>query len=82
MIKHNHYLQNHYRHTKIEEDRLSLRTWRKITQRELKQHRADCWKLFISNVASPNPSTFWKTVKSLNKKHSVQFSALKDEIHT
>jgi hypothetical protein len=48
MIKHKHYLQNRYRHTKTEEDRLSLRTWQKITQRELKQHRANCWKLFIS----------------------------------
>jgi endonuclease/exonuclease/phosphatase (EEP) superfamily protein YafD len=81
LIKHKHYLQNRYRHTKTEEDRLSLRTWHKITQRELKQHRANCWKHFISNVASPNPSTFWKTVKTLNKKRSVQFSALKDESH-
>jgi len=58
MIKHKHYLQNHYRHTKTEEDRLSLRTWRKITKRELKQHRANRWKLFISTVASPDPSKF------------------------
>ena len=81
MIKHKHYLQNRYQHTKTEEDRLSLRTWHKITQRELKQHRANCWKRFISNVASPNPSAFWKTVKSLNKKRSVQFSAVTDESH-
>ncbi|CAF2101844.1 unnamed protein product, partial [Rotaria magnacalcarata] len=82
MLRHKHYLQNRYRHTKTEEDRLDLRTWHKIIQREFKQHRANSWNQFISNIASPNPSTFWKTVKSLNKKRSVQFSAISDDNHT
>jgi len=79
MLKHKHYLQNRYRHTKSEEDRLNLRTWHKLIQREFRQHKANGWHSFISNIASPNPSTFWKTVKVLNKKRSVQFSAITDD---
>ncbi|CAM4809500.1 unnamed protein product [Rotaria magnacalcarata] len=82
MLEHKHYLQNRYRHTRTEEDRLNLRTWQKIIQREFKQHRLNKWNQFISNIASPNPSTFWKTVKSLNKNRSIQFSALSDDKYT
>ncbi|CAF1996937.1 unnamed protein product [Rotaria magnacalcarata] len=82
MLKHKHYLQNRYRHKRTEEDRLNLRTWHKIIQREFNQHRSNKWNQFISNIASPNPSTFWKTVKSLNKKRSIQFSAISDDKYT
>jgi hypothetical protein len=36
----------------------------------------DNWNKFVVNVASPNPTTFWKTIKRLNKKKSTQFSAV------
>ncbi|CAF4192873.1 unnamed protein product [Rotaria socialis] len=42
----------------------------------MKQHRANTWNQFINNVASPQPSAFWSTVKSLNKKRSIEFSAI------
>ena len=76
MIKHKHYLQNRFRRTKTEEDRLSLRSWHKVIQQELKQHRANCWNQFIDKVASPKPSSFWNTIKTLNSKRSVEFSAI------
>ena len=31
------------------------------------------WEDFIANVASPDPSAFWSTVKKLNKKKSTNF---------
>jgi hypothetical protein len=76
MLNHKHYLQNRYRHNKNEENRLSLRSWNKIIQREFKQHRVNSWNQFIDNIASPNLKTFWKTIKILNKKRSVEFSAI------
>ena len=79
MIKHKHYLQNRYRHSKTEEDRLSLRSWHKVMQREFKQHRTNSWNQFIDKIASPNPTTFWKTIKMLNKKRSVEFSAITND---
>ena len=83
MIKHKHYLQNRYRHTRTEQDRLSLRSWPKLIQSEFKQHRANCWNQFIDNVASPQPTIFWKIIKILNKKRSVEFSAITEnnQIH-
>ena len=30
----------------------------------------------MANVASPNPVTFWKSIKVLNKKKSTQFAAI------
>jgi len=41
MLRYKQYFQNDYRHTRTEEDRLSLRTWHNIAQREFKQHRAN-----------------------------------------
>ncbi|CAF1404808.1 unnamed protein product, partial [Didymodactylos carnosus] len=76
MIKHKHYLQNRYRHTRLEEDRLRLRSWAKAVQYELKNHRQQNWFKFLSNVASPNPHKFWQTVKCLNKKKTIQFAAI------
>jgi hypothetical protein len=83
MLKHKHYLQNRYRHTRSEEDRRSLRSWHKLIQNEFKRHKANSWNKFIDNVASPQPTTFWKTIKTLNKKRSVEFSAISDnnQIH-
>ena len=76
LIKHKHYLQNRYRHSRLEVDRLRLRSWEKVLQREFQQFKAENWNKFISQVASPNPVTFWKTIKILNKKKSTQFSAI------
>jgi hypothetical protein len=79
LLRHKHYLQNRYRHSKYEEDRLRLRSWNKLIKQEFQAHRQRSWEQFISKVASPNPSSFWYTVKKLNKKKSVDFSALTDE---
>ncbi|CAF1272528.1 unnamed protein product [Adineta steineri] len=76
MLKHKHYLQNRYRHTRSEEDRQSLRAWHKLVLHEFNQHKVNRWNKFIDNVASPQPTTFWKTIKILNKKRSVKFSAI------
>ena len=81
MLQHKHYLQNRYRHSRTEENRLSLRTWHKIVQHELRQHRATSWNNFILNIASPYSCYLWKTVKVLNKKRSIQFSAITDAKH-
>lgn len=76
LLQHKHYLQNRYRHTRFEDDRLRLRSWCKLVQREFFSMRQKRWNLFISNVASSNPGQFWKTVKIINKKGSVQFAAI------
>ncbi|CAF1249995.1 unnamed protein product [Rotaria sordida] len=78
LLRHKHYLQNRYRHTKHEEDRLRLRSWNILVKQEFRAYKQRNWEQFISNVASPNPSTFWNTVKMLNKKESIDFSALTD----
>ncbi|CAF1552707.1 unnamed protein product [Rotaria magnacalcarata] len=84
MLKHKHYLQNKYRHSKLEEDRIRLRSWNKLIQYELKSFRQNNWMNFISEVACPNPTHFWKTVKCLNKKLTASFSAITENgnIHT
>ena len=79
LLRHKHYLQNRYRHTKYEEDRLRLRSWNKLVKQEFQTYRKRSWEQFISNVASPNTTTFWYTVKKLNKKKSVDFSVLTDD---
>ncbi|CAF0858251.1 unnamed protein product [Adineta steineri] len=79
LLRHKHYLQNRYRHTKHEEDRLRLRSWNYLVKHEFKSHRQRTWEQFISTVASPNPTSFWRTVKKLNKKKSVDFAALTEE---
>ncbi|CAF4062437.1 unnamed protein product [Rotaria sp. Silwood2] len=56
--RHKHYLQNKYRHTKYEEDRLRLRSWNAPIKQEFQAYRQRSWKKFISNVASPNPTKF------------------------
>ena len=76
LLKHKHHLQNVHRHSKLEEDRLRLRSWQKLVQSEVRQFKASRWNTFISNVASPNPANFWKTIKSPNKKRAVSFSAV------
>jgi len=76
LIKHKHYLQNRYRHSRLEADRLRLRSWEKVLQREFRQFKADNWHKFMANVASPNPVTFWKSIKVLNRKKSTQFAAI------
>ncbi|CAF3559926.1 unnamed protein product, partial [Rotaria sp. Silwood2] len=76
LLRHKHYLQNRYRHSRFEEDRLRLRSWNVTVKREFQALKQRSWEQFISNVASPNPSSFWRTVKKLNKKKSVDFSAL------
>ncbi|CAF4095114.1 unnamed protein product, partial [Rotaria magnacalcarata] len=76
MLKHKHYLQNKYRHSKLEEDRIRLQSWNKLVQYELKSFRQNNWMNFISEVASPNPTHFWKTVKCFNKKRTASFSAI------
>ncbi|CAF2956154.1 unnamed protein product [Rotaria sp. Silwood2] len=76
LLRHKHYLQNRYRHSRLEEDRLRLRSWNVIVKQEFQALKQRSWEQFISNVASPNPSSFWRTVKKLNKKKSVDFSAL------
>ncbi|CAF1277951.1 unnamed protein product [Rotaria magnacalcarata] len=81
MLKHKHYLQNKYRHSKLEEDRVRLRSWNKLVQHELKSFRQNNWNTFISQVASPNPKKFWQTVKCLNKKQSCNFSAITENDH-
>ncbi|CAF1587707.1 unnamed protein product [Rotaria magnacalcarata] len=78
LIRHKHYLQNRYRHSKYEEDRIRLRSWNILVKKEFQADRQRKWEKFISNVASPNPTSFWQTVKMLNKKKSVDFSALTD----
>ncbi|CAF1927041.1 unnamed protein product [Rotaria magnacalcarata] len=80
LIRHKHYLQNRYRHSKYEEDRIRLRSWNILVKKEFQADRQRKWEKFISNVASPNPTSFWQTVKMLNKKKSVDFSALTDSI--
>ncbi|CAF2053604.1 unnamed protein product [Rotaria magnacalcarata] len=79
LLHHKHYLQNRFRHSKKEEDRLRLRTWNILIKQELRAHRQRSWEQFISSVASPNPTTFWHTVKKLNKKKSVEFSAITEK---
>ncbi|CAF5217130.1 unnamed protein product, partial [Rotaria magnacalcarata] len=78
LIRHKHYLQNRYRHSKYEEDRIRLRSWNILVKKEFQADRQRKWEKFISNVASPSPTSFWQTVKMLNKKKSVDFSALTD----
>ncbi|CAF1566410.1 unnamed protein product [Rotaria magnacalcarata] len=48
----------------------------------MKPRRADTWNQFIINVTSPPPSTFWSTVKNLNTKRSIEFSAITEGNHT
>ncbi|CAF2070985.1 unnamed protein product [Rotaria magnacalcarata] len=79
LLHHKHYLQNRFRHKRQEEDRLRLRSWNILIKQEFRTHRQRTWEQFISNVASPNPTTFWSTVKKLNKKKSVDFTAITDE---
>ncbi|CAM4815432.1 unnamed protein product [Rotaria magnacalcarata] len=76
MLKQKHYLQIKYRHGKLEEDRIRLRSWNKLVQYELKSFRQNNWMNFISEVAFPNPTHCWKTVKRLNKKRTASFSAI------
>ncbi|CAF4495506.1 unnamed protein product [Rotaria sp. Silwood2] len=78
LLRHKHYLQNRYRHTTYEEDRLRLRSWNTLVRLEFQAHRQRSWEQFISSVASPNPTNFWRTVKKLDKKKSIEFSALTD----
>ncbi|CAM2708417.1 unnamed protein product [Rotaria socialis] len=79
MIKHKHYLQNKYRHSKSEEDRVRLRSWSKLVQHELKSLTQTKWLKFINQVASPNPKKFWQSVKCLNKNKSCTFSAINED---
>ena len=78
LIRHKHYLQNRYRHTKYEGDRVRLNFWKKLVKLEFQAHKQQCWEKFLYEVASPNPTAFWRTVKKLNKK-SIDFSGVADE---
>ena len=64
LIRHKHYLQNRYRHTKYEEDRLRLNSWKKLVKQEFQAHKRQSWEKFLSEAASPNPIAFWRTVKN------------------
>ena len=55
LLEHKHHLQNRYRHTRLESDRLRLRSWSKLVQSEFTSLKQKNWNSFISNVASPNP---------------------------
>ncbi|CAF5093920.1 unnamed protein product, partial [Rotaria sp. Silwood1] len=79
LLKYKHYLQNRYRKTKLENDRLDLRLWSKITKQETLNHKARQWNSFLSKLASPNPKTFWNHVKLLNKKPKKGFSGITDD---
>ncbi|CAF3038488.1 unnamed protein product [Rotaria sp. Silwood2] len=46
---------------------------------DIQADRQRNWEKFISNVASPNPSTFWCTVRKLNKNKSIDFLVLTDK---
>ncbi|CAM4826176.1 unnamed protein product [Rotaria magnacalcarata] len=81
MLEHKQYLQNKYRHNKLEEDRVRLRLWNKLAQYELDSFRQNKWSIFISQVAFPNPKRFWQTVKCLNKNKSSNFSAFTENDH-
>jgi hypothetical protein len=47
LIKHKHYLQNKYRNSKLEVDRLRLQFWEKLLQHEFQQFKADNWHKFL-----------------------------------
>ncbi|CAF4437595.1 unnamed protein product [Rotaria socialis] len=79
LIRHKHYLQNRYRHSKYEDDRIRLRSWNILVKQEFQAYRQRKWEKFISNVASSNPTSSRQTMKMLNKKKSVDFSALTDK---
>lgn len=78
LLRHKHYLQNRYRHSKLEEDRIRLRSWSTLVKHEFQSLRQRTWEQFLSNVTSPNPNLFWKTVNQLNKKKPADFSALRE----
>ena len=65
LLRHKHYLQNRFRRTDFEEDCLRLRSWCYLVRRELQAHKQRKWENFLANVASPNPKSFWATVKKL-----------------
>ncbi|CAF3366128.1 unnamed protein product [Rotaria socialis] len=56
-----------------------LRSWNILVKHEFQALRQRNWEHFISNVASPNPASFWCTAKNLIKKKSTDFCALTDE---
>jgi hypothetical protein len=39
LLRHKHYLQNRYRHSRLEEDRLRLRSWNVIVKQEFRTHK-------------------------------------------
>ncbi|CAF3931915.1 unnamed protein product [Rotaria sp. Silwood1] len=79
LLKYKHYLQNRYRKTKLENDRLDLRLWSKIKKQEILNYKARQWTSFLSKLASPNPKTFCNHVKLLNKKPKKGFSGITDD---
>ncbi|CAF4326506.1 unnamed protein product [Rotaria sp. Silwood2] len=79
LVNYKHYLTNRYRKTRLENDRLDLRLWSSFTRQEIRTHRARTWNSFISKIASPNPSTFWKNVKLLYKKPTINFTGITDD---
>ncbi|CAF4801270.1 unnamed protein product, partial [Rotaria magnacalcarata] len=54
------------------------RSWNTLVKHEFQALRQRSWEEFISNVASPNPASFWCTAKKLIKKKSTDFCALTD----
>lgn len=79
LLRHKHYLQNRFRRSRTEEDRLRLRSWSYLVRWEFRDHRQRQWDQFIANMASPNAKNFWATVKKLNRKKSVDFTALSSD---
>ena len=55
---------------------LRLCSWHKLLQREFQHFKAEKWSKFITNAASPHPTTFWRAVGTLNKKKSTRFPAI------
>ena len=79
LLKYKHYLQNRYYKTKLENDRLALRLWTNIIKHEIVHHRARMWNKILSKIASPNPTTFWRNIKLINKKRTINFCGITDD---
>ena len=58
LLQHKHYLQNIYRHTRLEDDRLRLRSWNSMVRHEFRSHGQRGWETIFTSVASLNPKKF------------------------
>ncbi|CAF4343507.1 unnamed protein product, partial [Rotaria magnacalcarata] len=51
LIRHKHYLQNRYRHSKYEEDRIKLRSWNILVKKEFQADRQRKWEKSPTDIA-------------------------------